>query len=145
MANHNSPFDPLMPILTAAQKVGPTVWGPIVQLEFIFSTGVKIPVEIGRVSLVQTAIVALPDDLDPNTVQIKIIRYLHTGAKSPKQMKYHTANHMYDVPGGIDELIGVGWVVKKYGKFKLSPSGEVVAAELGDDEEEDGDVEEDAK
>jgi hypothetical protein len=129
----HSPFDALTPILRAAQKVGPTAWGPITHVEITFAGGTKIPFEVGKLWASEPK-----DEFEPNAAQRKMLRFLIAGPKSPTQLRNHVGAHLYDAVGGIAELTEVGWVSKKLGKFQLSDVGKVVAAELGDEEDSDG-------
>lgn len=75
-----------------------------------------------------------PGDFDPSPLQIKILRHLTEGPKSPKQIRERTKGRMYD-PRGIMELVEVGLVEKRTAKFQLTePIGESFAAELTDEE-----------
>ena len=75
------------------------------------------------------------DDFDPSALQLRIMRLLQAGPKSATQIKNHTSGHMYDAVGGIGELVTLGLVEKKLGKFRLTDVGIEMAREIGEDEQ----------
>lgn len=130
-----SPFDPLLPLLATAQRIPRTAWGSIARLDVVFDTGDKIPLRVDVV-LDARPVRSDPADFDPTPLQVKILRHLAEGPKSPKQIRERTNGRMYD-PRGIMELCEVGLVEKRAAKFQLTePVGESFAAGLTEDDEE---------
>lgn len=138
-----SPFDQLLPVLAAAQKLGVTPWGWTLQIEFTFANGssvTKVPMPVlPTLAAPQDSTSAPrfdPHDFDPTPLQSRILRYLLTGPKSSTQLRNHTSGHMYDANGGMADLIAVGLVEKILGKCKLTPFGEEFAAAQTDEDEQ---------
>lgn len=105
-------------------------WAGLRKIVLVYDDGEKSAVHVRAGARHQTQ----PAQFSPTGSQLKLVAFLATGPKLPKQCKDHMGGSLYGRGGVLSPLMAAGLVEKcPDGRYKLTPEGEELAETVEDE------------